>query len=90
MTSIGGLKRRLSRVSRTIRTRVWFLLLPLTRRYIGRLPWGMVRFFLPDLTVPPETTTKIHTSTIRIGGLNTTPGGIQKCPPWENSSMRGE
>lgn len=90
MTLFGGLKRRLSRLSRTIRTRVWFLLLPLTQRYIYRLPWGIVRFFLPDLTVPKATDTTTPTSTIRIGGLNITPDGIQKCPPWENSLMRGE
>lgn len=90
MTSTGGLKRRLSRLSRSIRTRVWFLLLPLTRRFIDRIPWAIVRFFLPDLTVPKASFTTTPTSTIQVGGLSTTPDGIQKCPPWENSLMRGE
>lgn len=90
MTSIGGLKRRLSRASRTIRTRVWFLLLPLTQRYIDRIPWAIVRFFLPDLTVPKDSYMTTPTSIIQINRLSTTPDGIQKCPPSQNSLMLEE
>ncbi len=90
MTSIGGLKRRLSRASRSIRTQVWFLLLPLTRRHFDRIPWAIIRFFLPDLTVPKVSFTTTPTSTIQINRLSTTPDGIQKCPPSQNSLMLEE